>query len=151
MSWLSKKVNRARKFTDTAGKNLGMSEDDRKWFRVGVSSMGGGMGLQYEYSRNKGMNSDEATKNAVSGGAQYSETRGMQRARVAEDAAQEQDKKLALRQAAEQTRARGMIAARVRRAGRSDRPSTKGGTIATGALGVPGSGQSSSFASLLGL
>lgn len=138
MSWASKMVDKARRTTDSLGDDLGLSESQKKYFRIGVSTMGGGIGMQYEYSRNKGMNSDEAFKNASTGGAQYSTSRGMQQARVAGDAADEAAVATTRRELAEARRARNAMAVRARRAGRSDRPTTHGGTLVTGALGLPG-------------
>ena len=149
MSWLSKMVNKARSSTDSLGEKVGLNATQRKYLRYGAASMGGGMGIQYEYSRNKGMNSDEATKNAVSGGAQYSEARGMQKARVAEDAQQQAEATLQRRQAAEEARARGQIAARVRRGGTGGQP--RAGTMATSPGGLGTTGNFGSFAALLGL
>jgi hypothetical protein len=149
MSWLSDTVNKARDFTDKAGKNLGMSGTQRKYFRYGVSSMGGGMGLQYEYSRNKGMNSDEATKNATTGGMQYEQTREMQKARAAEEQQKEAAAAMERARIAEDARARGQIAARIRRTGRDG--TTRPGSIATSSTGLGSTGTFGSFASLLGL
>lgn len=74
----------------------------RTAFRYGVASMGGGMGIQYEYSRNKGMNSSEATRNALGGGYEYQGVRGEQKQRQALESAKIQ---LASQQQAEQNQA----------------------------------------------
>lgn len=89
MSWLSDIIDRARGTVEGIGSGATQALPEswrsggRTAFRYGVASMGGGMGLQYEYSRNKGMNSDEATKNALTGGYQYQEVRGEQKQRQA--------------------------------------------------------------------
>ena len=150
MSWLSKTLNKTRNSVDSLGEKVGLNASQRKYLRYGAASMGGGMGIQYEYSRNKGMNSDEATKNATTGGAQYSEARGMQKARVAEDAKQAADAAFERKRIAEDARARGQVAVRIRR-GMRDNPSTKGGTIATSPTGLGSTGGFGAFASLLGL
>ena len=155
MSWLSKTLDRTRNEVDRIGDKStealpkSWRGGGRKAFRYGVASMGGGMALQYEYSRNKGMNSDEATKNATTGGAQYSEARGMQKARVAEDAQEQAAAVLERRRIAEEARARGQIAARVRRAGANNQP--RAGTLATSPGGLGTTGNFGTFASLLGL
>lgn len=150
MSWLSDTVDKARGSVDSIGKKVGLSGTARKYLRYGAASMGGGMGLQYEYSRNKGMNSDEATKNSLTGGAQYSEARGMQKARSAEEDKREADAAFERKRIAEEARARGQVAVRVRR-GMRDKSATKGGTIATGPGGLGSTGGYGSFAALLGL
>jgi hypothetical protein len=94
MSWLGDVVDRARGATEKAG--VGASQVlPKQWrgggqtaFRYGVASMGGGMGLQYEYSRNKGMNSSEALNNAGTGGYNYQAVRGEQQQRQALESAQ---------------------------------------------------------------
>jgi hypothetical protein len=149
MSWLSKTVDRLRNHTDQTADSAGMDAKAKKRFRVFVASHGGGMGMQYEYSRMKGMNSDEATKNSVTGGAQYSQTRDMQRQRLAEESQREATAELERKRIAEDTRARGQIAARIRRSARATR-SDKGGTLLTGGLGTTGSNVGS-FAAMLGL
>lgn len=84
MSWLGDVVDRARGATTAAGGGAvkvlpsGWRGGGQTAFRYGVASMGGGMGLQYEYSRNKGMNSSEALKNAGTGGYQYQAVRSEQ-------------------------------------------------------------------------
>ncbi len=155
MSWLSSTLDKTRKTIDrtavVTGKALPKSWRPlyRKVFNQTAATVGGGGTMQYEYSRNKGMSSDEATKNSLTGGLQYSEARGMQKARVAEDASDAANADLERKRVAEEARARGQIAARVRR-GMRDRPSTKSGTILTGGLGTTGSG-AGQFAALLGL
>jgi hypothetical protein len=150
MSWLSETVDNVRKTTDTLGKKIGLSDKSRKHFRYGVASMGGGMSWQYEYSRNKGMNSDEATKNSVTGGMQYKESRQMQQGRLAEEAAQIEADALAYQQKQAVEKARNQIAVRVRRGARADRPGNKSGTLLTGGLGTTGNGPAT-FAALLGM
>ena len=137
MSWLSKTVNKARNFTNKAAVNLGMNETQQKYFRYGVSTMGGGMGIQYEYSRNKGMNSDEAVKNSTTGGAQYSEARGMQKARGAAEDAAAQAAEMSRQQAAQEIADRNAQGVLIRRR-RNRADPTKGGTLLTGALGLAG-------------
>ncbi len=69
---------------------------------------------------------------------------------IAEQKKQEADALFQRRRIAEEARARGQVAVRVRR-GMRDAPSTKGGTIATGAGGLGSTGGFGSFAALLGL
>ena len=139
MSWLSKTLDKTRNSTDSLGKKLGLNESQRKYFREGVATLGGGMALQYEYSRNKGMNSDEATKNSVTGGAQYQDTRTMQKMREAQENLAEQDQLLAVQQAADSRKQRLQGQVTVRRRARAEQRSTKGGTLLTGSIGLPGS------------
>lgn len=94
MSWVSDQVDTVRGVVNGIGTGATAALPSQ-WrsggvtaFRYGVASMGGGMGLQYEYSRNKGMNSNEATKNALTGGYQYQEVRGEQAQRQALESAQ---------------------------------------------------------------
>ena len=68
-------------------------------------------------------------------------------ARLAQEAA---DAAFNRRRVAEDARARGQIAVRIRR-GMRDNPSTKGGTIATSPTGLGSTGGFGAFASLLGL
>lgn len=149
MSWLSKKVDQARNATDDLGAKMGLSPGARKYFRIGVASMGGGMGLQYEYSRNKGMNSNEATKNAIGGGITYQQSRAEQKERIAADEAEVTAQAVERTRIAEEARAKGQIAVRVRR-GMRDRGTTRSGTMATGPGGL-GSNGFGAFAALLGL
>jgi hypothetical protein len=89
MSWLSSTVDKVRGSVDGIGDRFtqalpsGMRAGSRTAFRYGVASMGGAMGIQYEYSRNKGMNSSEATRNAVTGGYNYAPIRAEQAQRQA--------------------------------------------------------------------
>lgn len=123
----------------------------RRWLRRGMASaFAGPIGFQYQYSREKGMSDKEAAKNALTGGLQYSDARNSQMVREASDQAEVQRQEFEKRRVAEETRARGQIAARVRRSGRSDRPNTKNGTLLNGSLGIPGEVYGS-FAQLLGL
>lgn len=155
MSWLSDTIDKARKEVDRIGDKStevlpkSWRGGGRKAFRYGAASMGGGMGLQYEYSRDKGMNSDEATKNALAGGAQYEQVRGAQKQRIAEDAAKEQEAAFERRRLAEEARARGQIAVRIRRGLRDS--SSRAGTTATPAGGLGTTGGFGAFAALLGL
>lgn len=156
MSWLSKTVDKVRTSVDKIGDKStealpkSWRSGGRKAFRYGAASMGGGMALQYEYSRNKGMNSDEATKNSVSGGMQYSEARTAQKTRVAEDKADAVAEQQRIQESQARDKARGQIAARVRRAVAGGRPSNKNGTVLSGGLGTTGSG-GGVFAAMLGL
>jgi hypothetical protein len=118
----------------------------------GAASMGGGMGLQYEYSRGKGMNSDEAVNNSVTGGMTYSQNRTAQGVRVQADEQAGIAAKLAQDQAlaARKFRLQKMVTTRIRSA--SESPGTKNGTIVTGALGLPGTASGGGAGStLLGL
>lgn len=68
----------------------------------------------------------------------------------AKDAAQAKVAEFERKRAAEEARARGQVAVRIRR-GMRDNPSTKGGTIATSPTGLGSTGGFGSFAALLGL
>lgn len=156
MSWLSKKVDKARRSVDKVGKEFdridsgkGMPNfgtymqkltgiSSREAFRYGVASMGGGMGLQYEYSRNKGMNSDQATKNATTGGYSYGDARAGQKADQAEVKQEEKDAEFARAQSAQEAADRNAQGVLIRRR-RSRADPSKGGTLLTGSLGLAGS------------
>lgn len=154
MSWFSEVVDRARNSVDKIGagatKALPASwrGGGRTAFRYGAASMGGGMGLQYEYSRNKGMSSSEATPSALTGGLTYSQARGDQAQRMGAENTQIKEALLSKQQAAEERKAQGQVAVRARRAARSDGPSTKGGTLLTARS--PTLGSSGAFSSMLG-
>lgn len=152
MSWPSKTLDKTRNSVDSLGKKVGLNSTQRRYFRYGVATMGGGMAWQYEYSRNKGMNSDEATKNATTGGMQYSEVRQMQTGRLAEEAAQVEEQKFLAAAEREREKARSQIAVRVRRGSINRGGNRLGQTMAAG-LGTTGAtaGGSPTFASMLGL
>lgn len=71
-------------------------------------------------------------------------------AAIAEEKQREADAMFQRRRVAEEARARGQVAVRVRR-GMRDSASTKGGTIATSSTGLGSTGGFGSFAALLGL
>lgn len=138
MSWLGKIVNKARENTDTLGARIGLSNTQRKYFRVGVASMGGGMGLQYEYGRNKGQNSNEATKDSLTGGFMHQSVQAERGMRLQGEAADEADAALQAQLRRDQTFAAGQFAATSLRRLRARRASNKNGTLFTGVGGVPG-------------
>jgi hypothetical protein len=142
MSWLSNVVNSVRNSVDKVG--IGATQAlPTKWraggrtaFRYGIASMGGGMGFQYEYSRNKGMNSSEATTNSLTGGYMYSQARTAQITRVAGEEQAARDQALTLKQQSDEEFARGQTDVTSRRRRRAKQASTKGGTLLTGAQGL---------------
>lgn len=71
-------------------------------------------------------------------------------AAIAEEKKREADAMFQRKRIAEEARARGQVAVRVRR-GMRDSASTKGGTIATSSTGLGSTGGFGSFAALLGL
>lgn len=80
----------------------------------------------------------------------YQDTTVNEPARAAADKQREADAAFERRRVAEEARARGQVAVRVRR-GMRDGNSTKGGTIATSPTGLGSTGGFGAFAALLGL
>lgn len=125
----------------------------KKWAKLAYIGLTGNApaGI-YSYSKDKGMSSDEAAQNGATFGANYSTVRMGQIERIKQEEQDARDLILTKQQAADAQKARGQAEVRVRRRGSIDSPGNKGGTLLTGALGVPGSaGGGTSFSSLLGL
>lgn len=121
----------------------------KKFGRKSVAATGGGIGLNYQYARDKGMDDSEAQKTAWSGGYLYKDARGEQIARIAEGEQAQRDAEFSRRESLALRKERGQIAARVRRRRPTDR--SNAAAQAPGAtLGAVGSGPSE-FATLLGL
>lgn len=142
MSWLGHVVNSIRNEVDRVGAGATQAlpkqwrSGGRTAFRYGVASMGGGMGLQYEYSRNKGMNSQEALTNSLTGGYMYSQARTSQITRHAGDEAAIADAALVKQRQSDEQFARGQLEVTSRRRRRAKQATTKGGTLLTGAMGI---------------
>lgn len=121
--------------------------------RRSVAMSGGRITSQYDYSRRKGMDEDEAAKNTYFGGATYQQARGEQKERVAEEDAQvalnRENERIATIERQEARKHYLEQGIRSRRAKRADGPSNKGGTLLTGTLGIPSSG-SATAGTLLG-
>lgn len=155
MSWASDVADRiiTRGSTETLGGKLaGKAFGRRRTREMVAAAIGGSHGLQYAHSRNRGMSGSEAQGNTLTRGFAIQQYRGQQKARVAEENQREADADLQRERVAEEARARGQIAARVRRGSREPRY-TKGGTMTTGpgGLGGTGAGGFGAFAALLGL
>ncbi len=151
MSWASKSADRLVKNVNRMSPLRKIVGNDNAKLMI-ASGIGGSSGWQYQYSRNKGMSGSEAQGNTLTKGFNYTQYRTKQTVRMAEEGQKESDAAFAQRQKDEQIKARGQIAARVRRA-RPDRQPDKNGTVLAGGLGSQGSGGGSptTFASLLGL
>lgn len=138
MSWLS---NTFDKITDKVAQDSALSKviGRNRVKEIASTSIAGPMGYQYNYSRNKGMNGSEAQTNALTGGLSYQQARGEQNIRQTQDGLKEQDDLLAIQQAADSRKQRLQGQVTVRRRARAEQRSTKGGTLLTGAIGLPGS------------
>ncbi len=131
------------------GVNREWKDYGRDTYRDGVY---GGYGIvAREIGRHSGYNSDERQSLGRGLGANYAAVEATKDMRVVDDANQRKLEMLSKQQSAEETKARLQAGVRVRRRTGIDAPGTKGGTVVTGALGIPGGGAGgSSFASLLG-
>lgn len=152
MSWASDVADKA--IGETAKGVAKLNGDKilgRKRTKEAIAAIYGGThGMQYQHSRNRGMSGSEAQGNALTQGFQLQQYQAEQKTRVVEENKREADAAFERRRVAEEARARGQIAARVRR-GQRDGRNTKGGTLATGPGGLGGTGAFGAFASLLGL
>ena len=152
MSWASDVADKA--IGETAKGVAKLNGDKilgRKRTKEAIAAIYGGThGMQYQHSRNRGMSGTEAQGNALTQGFQFQQYRAEQKTRVAEDNVNEANAAFERTRVAEEARARGQIAARVRRGGRSG-ASNKSGTLATGPGGLGSTGAFGSFAALLGL
>jgi hypothetical protein len=110
---------------------------------------GNAAGGIFEKSKSKGYTDKEASQNAVMLGAGHSQVSAKAKARMEAEEQAVQYAELERKRIAEDTRARGQIAARIRRSARATR-NDKGGTLLTGGLGTTGS-NAGAFAAMLGL
>lgn len=129
--------------SETERASQGLHREYKRWGRDALKSYGYGaleqVRLGVKYGAKAGGYSDKESESLGDGlGANYQQVQARKVEReIGEDEA-ERGMQMAERERAEATRARLATQVRVRRSGRGNRPTTHGGTLVTGALGLPG-------------
>lgn len=132
----------------TFGGNLG--SDGNKFVEVvNAHAIAGSVGAVYQRYRQRGYSDQEARKGAYWLGLNYGEVTTAKNLRNDKEQQSIADAAFRAEQNRERDKAAAQIAARIRRYRRAETASDRGGTIRTGALGIPGGG-ATNFTQLLG-